>query len=81
LQAVGCERCYGGFYGRTALFEILQIDNALRIAIASGAPLSELENIARQQGMVSLFESGCLAVSQEQTTLEEVYRVLGVSHG
>jgi protein transport protein HofB len=81
LQAVGCERCYGGYYGRTALFEILPIDNALRIAIASGAPLSELENIARQQGMVSLFESGCLAVSQEQTTLEEVYRVLGVSHG
>ncbi|WP_202301183.1 type II secretion system protein GspE [Dryocola clanedunensis] len=80
-QAVGCERCYGGYYGRTALFEILPVNNALRVALTRGAQMHELEEIARQHGMVSLFENGCMAVSQELTTLEEVYRVLGVPHG
>lgn len=81
LQAVGCERCYGGFYGRTALFEILTVDNVLRGAIASGIQAAEIETLAREQGLVTLFESGCRAVSQGLTTLEEVYRVLGVPHG
>lgn len=80
-RSVGCERCYSGFYGRTALFEILPIDNSLRMAIARGVPASDIEAIAREQGLVTLFESGCQAVSQGLTTLEEIYRVLGVPHG
>lgn len=80
-QSVGCERCYGGFYGRFALFEILLIDSSLRAAIVNGAHASEIETLARQQGMLTLFENGCQAVRQGLTTLEEVYRVLGVPHG
>ncbi|MCE0813687.1 type II secretion system protein GspE [Buttiauxella sp. S04-F03] len=80
-QATGCERCYGGFYGRSALFEILLIDTALQSAIIAGMPAYEIETLARQQGMMTLFESGCQAVEQGLTTLEELYRVLGVPHG
>lgn len=80
-QAVGCERCYGGYYGRAALFEILPIENSVRAAIASGAHTAEIERLAREQGMVTLFASGCLAVSKGLTTLKEIYRVLGVPHG
>ena len=80
-QATGCERCYGGFYGRSALFEILLIDTALQSAIIAGMPAHEIETLAREQGMMTLFESGCQAVEQGLTTLEELYRVLGVPHG
>ena len=80
-QAVGCERCYGGFYGRSALFEILLVDQVLQASIIKGMPAHEIEALARQQGMMTLFESGCLAVEQGLTTLEECYRVLGVPHG
>lgn len=80
-QAVGCERCYGGFYGRSALFEILLVDQVLEASIIKGTPAHEIEAVARQQGMVTLFESGCQAVEQGLTTLEECYRVLGVPHG
>lgn len=80
-QPVGCERCYGGFYGRTALFEILPIEHELRAAIAKGSHAADIGLLAREQGMVTLFESGCQAVSQGLTTLEEIYRVLGVPHG
>ncbi|WP_435929100.1 type II secretion system protein GspE [Dryocola sp. BD613] len=80
-QPVGCERCYGGYYGRAALFEILPVDHTVRAAIASGAHTAEIERLAREQGMVTLFESGCQSVSTGLTTLKEIYRVLGVPHG
>jgi protein transport protein HofB len=31
--------------------------------------------------MMTLFESGCLAVERGMTSLEEVVRVLGIPHG
>ncbi|HDR2354902.1 TPA: type II secretion system protein GspE [Enterobacter roggenkampii] len=80
-QPTGCDRCYHGFYGRVAIFEVLAIDNALRQAIASGAGTDVIEASARQAGMVSLFEHGCRAVEQGLTTIEELSRVLGMPNG
>ena len=80
-QPTGCDRCYHGFYGRVAIFEVLAIDNALRQAIASGAGIEVIEASARQAGMVSLFEHGCRAVEQGLTTIEELLRVLGMPNG
>ena len=80
-QPTGCDRCYHGFYGRVAIFEVLAIDNALRQAIASGAGTDFIEASARQAGMVSLFEHGCRAVEQGLTTIEELLRVLGMPNG
>ena len=61
-----------------AIFEVLAIDNALRQAIASGATSDIINESARQAGMLSLFEHGCLAVEQGLTTVEELLRVLGM---
>ncbi|HDR2388175.1 TPA: type II secretion system protein GspE [Enterobacter roggenkampii] len=80
-QPTGCDRCYHGFYGRVAIFEVLAIDNALRQAIASGAGTDVIEASAWQAGMVSLFEHGCRAVEQGLTTIEELLRVLGMPNG
>ena len=80
-QATGCERCYHGFYGRVALFEVLEVDATLRHAIASGQPASEIELQSRQAGMTTLFQNGCLAVEQGQTCIEELVRVLGMPDG
>ncbi|MCK7462689.1 type II secretion system protein GspE [Enterobacter roggenkampii] len=80
-QPTGCDRCYHGFYGRVAIFEVLAIDNALRQAIASGAGTDVIEASARQAGMISLFEHGCRAVEQGLTTIEELLRVLGMPNG
>ena len=80
-QPTGCDRCYHGFYGRVAIFEVLAIDNALRQAIASGAGTDVIEASARLAGMVSLFEHGCRAVEQGLTTIEELLRVLGMPNG
>jgi len=79
-QAIGCEACYHGFCGRVALFEVLSVNRTLRQAIASGEPAERIEQQARQEGMLTLFEHGCLAVEQGLTTLEELLRVLGMPH-
>ena len=79
-QAPGCKHCYHGFYGRTALFEVLPVTPALRQSIASGTSVDEVESDAQQSGMRTLFENGCQAVEQGLTTFEELIRVLGMPH-
>jgi protein transport protein HofB len=80
-QAVGCPQCYHGYYGRLALFELLPVDSALRQAINRDLSAAEIETLARESGMMTLFESGCEAVERGLTSLEEVIRVLGLPHG
>ncbi|WP_318377032.1 type II secretion system protein GspE [Enterobacter sp.] len=79
-QSTGCEQCYHGFYGRIALFEVLPVNKPLRHAIAAGDTASDIHRKARQAGMTTLFESGCLAVERGLTTQEELLRVLGIPH-
>ena len=50
-------------------------------AIASGAGTEVIEASARQAGLISLFEHGCMAIEQGLTTLEELLRVLGMPDG
>lgn len=79
-RSIGCRQCYHGFYGRIALFEVLPITSALRQAIASGDSTTDIQHKARQAGMTTLFENGCLAVEEGLTTQEELLRVLGTPH-
>ncbi|EEZ1641789.1 Flp pilus assembly complex ATPase component [Escherichia coli] len=80
-QAPGCVHCYHGFYGRTALFEVLPITPVIRQLISANTDVESLETHARQAGMRTLFENDCLAVEQGLTTFEELIRVLGMPHG
>lgn len=76
--APGCQHCYHGYQGRLALFEVLPLTPALRQYIIQGASPTELMHRAKQQGMNTLFENGCLAVEQGLTTQQELLRVLGI---
>lgn len=80
-QATGCERCFGGYYGRLALFEVMLVNDALRQSIIAGLPAQQIAQQARQQGMITLFEHGCYAVEQGLTTRQELWRVLGLPDG
>ncbi|EMH4163088.1 type II secretion system protein GspE [Pluralibacter gergoviae] len=77
-RAPGCERCYGGYHGRIALFEVLTVSAPIRQAIISGASPEDLDAVARLAGMTTLFEHGCEAVEHGLTTFEELLRVLGL---
>lgn len=80
-QPVGCDRCYHGFYGRVALFEVLSVNSDIRQAIACGSSIEQIDLTARATGMTTLFEHGCMAVEQGHTSLKEIVRVLGLPDG
>jgi type II secretory ATPase GspE/PulE/Tfp pilus assembly ATPase PilB-like protein len=47
LRGVGCEICHGtGFRGRTGVFELLNVNEAVKVAIATGAEPTRLREIA-----------------------------------
>jgi len=75
-KAVGCPACRGtGYQGRSAIVEILALDDVLRTLIAQRAPLSEIRSAARAQGVRNLREAALALAAQGKTTLEEVRRV------
>jgi len=78
-RAKGCPECRGyGFRGRTALFELLEVDDRMRELIARGATTAELREAAIQSGMTTLLADGLTKATQGITTVEEVLRVLSL---
>ncbi|MGI1796461.1 type II secretion system ATPase GspE [Acinetobacter variabilis] len=74
-QPHGCERCGNtGFSGRTAIYEIVPVDEHMRRLIHGNAAEYELETYARQQSG-SIRGDGLRKVLTGKTTIEEVLRV------
>ena len=74
-RGTGCEKCYQtGFSGRIGIFELIEIDSAMREAIHDGGGELELERIARTQTQ-SIRHSGIASILSGDTTLDEVVRV------
>ena len=71
----GCSTCNkGGYKGRTALYEVMEINDELRELILVGASALELKKKAMEQGMTTLRRSGLIKVAAGLTTMEEVLR-------
>ncbi|MBN1394518.1 MAG: hypothetical protein JW959_05810, partial [Pirellulales bacterium] len=72
-----CERCGGiGYYGRTAIFELLIVGDNVRRVLTTNPKLDPLRQAARKDGMKSLQEEGVLLVAKGITSLPELMRVL-----
>ena len=71
----GCEHCsHTGFSGRTAIYEIVPVDDHMRRLIHGNAAEYDLENYARNQSG-SIRDDGLRKVLAGKSTLEEVLRV------
>jgi len=71
----GCEQCNNtGYRGRTGLYEIMRIDDALKDLIMKSSSTSVIAEEARKRGMRSLRDSGLLAIYDGITTIEEVVK-------
>jgi type IV pilus assembly protein PilB len=74
-RGTGCELCNNtGYKGRVGLFELMIMNNAMRDKIMANAQADELRQLACQNGMISLRESGITACFNGVTTPEEVVR-------
>jgi type IV pilus assembly protein PilB len=75
----GCEKCnFSGFFGRTAIFEILKFNEKIRNLISNRAPEDSIFKEAKKSGLKTLAESGVEKVAKGITTLKEVAEVAGV---
>ena len=75
-----CVRCaQTGYKGRTGLYEVMVMSDALRRLILDGASNEDLRRAARAQGMRTLHEAGLSKIRQGVTSVAEVLRVLGSS--
>ena len=77
-RADGCEHCFGGYYGRIGVYELLAITPEIQAALLANAAPSLLANIARDQGQLSLLQAGLTLAAEGSTSLEELYRVIDV---
>jgi len=75
MKGRGCERCNStGYKGRTALYEVMEMNDVLRELILVGASSLELKKKAIEQGMMTLRRSGLCKIILGQTTMDEVLR-------
>jgi len=71
----GCPKCDNGYKGRFGIFELLTMSEKLGEATLEKVPATKIEQIAKQEGMLTLLQDGYLRALVGDTTLEEVMRV------
>ena len=75
-EGPGCFECGGtGYRGRSAIHELLDLNEAIRELILDKRPASEIRRQARDQGMTFLREAAIDKVRDGITTLKEINKV------
>ena len=76
VKVEGCDACRRtGYRGRTGIYELVPISDELQERIVAGAGLTELKQLALEQGHRTLHQDGLIKASHGYTTLEEVSRL------
>jgi type II secretory ATPase GspE/PulE/Tfp pilus assembly ATPase PilB-like protein len=79
FEAVGCEKCAGlGYRGRSGLFELLTVDDAMRTAIAAREGAVEVARRASEIGYRGMLAHGVERALAGETTIEELRRIFVV---
>jgi type II secretory ATPase GspE/PulE/Tfp pilus assembly ATPase PilB-like protein len=83
FRGKGCPGCnFTGFFGRTAIYEILLVDEAIKDLVLKKIPSGMIGKTAIARGMHTLRQDGWQKTISGLTTPEEVMRVTSVAeHG
>jgi len=77
-----CEECSGtGYRGRTGVYQVLALSDALRDEISRGGSSSDLRRLARETGMGGLDSDARRAVASGLTSPHEISRLLSAAEG
>ena len=77
-EPVGCEDCFDGYKGRSAVHEVLLLNQSIRDAITNNLPKEELRRLVYNKDTTSLLEDGLEKVIDGTTSIEEVIRVISI---
>jgi type IV pilus assembly protein PilB len=81
-EGTGCIECGGtGYRGRSAIHELLELDDEIREMLLEKRPGSEIRKKAREKGMNFLRDSALERVRDGITTLREINKVTFIEAG
>jgi general secretion pathway protein E len=73
---VGCDHCNGtGYRGRLVIAEVLLMTDPIRKLVLGHATATEVQRVAIEEGMATMYEDGLRKALEGRTTVEEVLRV------
>jgi len=76
MQGQGCEYCQKtGFKGRTAIAEVLVMDDELKESLLGGMVLSQIKQKLIRENMIFLRQQALAVVDQGLSTFQEINRV------
>lgn len=72
----GCSKCQGtGFKGRSAVFELIELNSEIRELAFAKAPTTEIRKVAVAGGMKTLLDDGKIKIFKGVTTPQEVAKI------
>ena len=74
----GCSECINGYTGRTALHEVLVLNQEIRDAITNNIRKNELRHLVYDKHVTSLLKDGLEKVVAGITSIDEILRVIDV---
>jgi len=75
-HSVGCPQCNStGYLGRLAITEVLIMTDRIRQAVLAHATATDIQRIAVEEGMLTMYDDGLRKALDGRTTIEEVLRV------
>lgn len=75
-EGAGCIECAGtGYKGRTAISELLELNDRMRQVLLEIKSTAEIKKAAREEGMIFLRESALSKAFSGETTLREINKV------
>lgn len=75
---VGCEKCNNtGYKGRVGVYEAFQVTPEMEKLVMANPAVSDVEDLAVKQGMVTMKQDAYLKLLDGMTSFEEIGRILG----
>jgi type IV pilus assembly protein PilB len=74
-KPVGCDRCNDGYKGRTGIFQIVRVSDAMGRLIMEGGNAIQIADQAEREGYDDLRRAGLRKVKAGMTSLSELNRV------
>ena len=72
----GCDNCnHTGYRGRMGIYEVLTNSSGIQQLIVSNSTSEKLQDLALEQGMVTMQTDGLVKALRGQTSIEEILRV------
>jgi type IV pilus assembly protein PilB len=75
FDAIGCAMCNEGYKGRTGIYQVMPINDAITKIILKGGNMLDIAAAARDSGVRDLRASAMLKVKNRITSLAEINRV------